>query len=320
MADSSPFLVINPNANNGKTGKQIDEILLTAKNIFGEFTYELTTQQGDGFLLAKKAKEQGYRTIVSIGGDGTLNEILNIVANSDIKIGMIAKGGACDAHQTHGIPRHLEKSMQIIANGYSEKFPIGLAKGDTNRYFMEMADGAFTGAVAEASHYRMKWLYGDIRYILLALQMAFSYKPIPSRVTIDGQTIEANATVLAVSLSDVISGFELFPGNHPRKGAFEIVVGEDYRRLTLMYWLIKALNGKHLKAKKLKIFSGKKVTIESDMPMSWEAEGEIFSKSSTKVEFEYHPNAINLIIPKGWNYELSKKEKTAAIKEMLKKK
>ena len=320
MADASPFLIINPNSNNGKTSKQIEEILTTAKGVFGDFNYELTVKQGDGFLLAKKAKEEGYKTIVSVGGDGTLNEILNIVVNTDIKIGMIAKGGACDAHQTHGIPRHLEKSMQIIANGYTEKFPVGLAKGDTNRYFMEMADGAFTGAVAEASHYRMKWLHGDIRYILLALQMAFNYKPIPSRVIIDGQIIDANATVLAVSLSDVISGFELFPGNHPRKGEFEIVIGEDYRGITLMYWLIKALNGKHLKAKKLQILSGKKITIESEKPMSWEAEGEIFSKKSTKVDFEYHPNAINLIIPKGWNYKLSKKEKAAIIKEQLKKK
>ncbi|MHA1366144.1 MAG: diacylglycerol/lipid kinase family protein [Candidatus Heimdallarchaeota archaeon] len=152
MADSTPYLIINPNSNNQKTGKEIEKILSTSKNVFGDFSYEVTQQQGDGIPLAKKAIQEGYKTIVSIGGDGTLNEILNVAVNTDAKIGMIAKGGSCDAQ------------------GYSEKFPVGWTKGDNERYFMEMADGAFTGAVAEASHHRMKWLQGDLRYIALALQ------------------------------------------------------------------------------------------------------------------------------------------------------
>ncbi|MHA1243166.1 MAG: acylglycerol kinase family protein, partial [Candidatus Heimdallarchaeota archaeon] len=74
MADSTPYLIINPNSNNQKTGKEIEKILSTSKNVFGDFSYEVTQQQGDGIPLAKKAIQEGYKTIVSIGGDGTLNE------------------------------------------------------------------------------------------------------------------------------------------------------------------------------------------------------------------------------------------------------
>lgn len=126
LNDNSPFLIINPNADNGRTGKHLGKILREAKDVFGYFTYEVTQKQGDGFILAKKAKIEGFKTIVSIGGDGTLNEILNEVVDTDIRIGMVVKGGACDAHQTHGIPRNLRKSMQIIAEGYSEKFQLEL--------------------------------------------------------------------------------------------------------------------------------------------------------------------------------------------------
>lgn len=318
MADTTPFIIINPNSNNGKTGKQLDNILAAAKEVFGDFHYELTKKQGDGIPLARKAVNEDYNVLVSVGGDGTLNEILNVVAKTDKKIGMVAKGGSCDAHKTHGIPRDIIKSMQIIDQGYYERFPIGLARGDTDRYFIEMVDGAFTGAVAEASHYRFKWLYGDLRYILLAFLMAYSFKPVYSKITIDDQFREGNVVVFAVALSDVLAGFDIIPGNHPRRGDFAVIIGKDYRRLKLIYWLIRALNGKHLKSKNIEILRGKKITIESELPFSWEAEGEIFSTQAKKLEFEYVPDSVNLIIPQGWNYCLSKKEKQKAIRRMLK--
>ncbi|MFW9924779.1 MAG: diacylglycerol/lipid kinase family protein [Candidatus Thorarchaeota archaeon] len=318
MADNTPFLIINPNANNGKTGKQIDFILSKAKEVFGEFQYELTKKQGDGFRIANKAIKEKYTTLVAIGGDGTLNEILNVAVKTDIRIGMVAKGGSCDAHKTHGIPRNLEKSMQIISEGYSEKFPIGLAKGDTERYFMEMADGAFTGEVAEASHYRMKWLYGDIRYILLAFQKAYSFKPIPSKIIVDNEVREGNIVVFAVALSDVLGGFEIVPKNHPKIGDFAVILGKDYRRMKLIYWLMRALNGGHLKSEKIEILRGKNIVIESESPMFWEAEGEIFSRNAKRLEFSYHTDAYNLIIPKEWNYELTRKEKQEKLKKLLK--
>lgn len=78
------------------------------------------------------------------------------------------------------------------------------------------------------------------------------------------------------------------------------------------------MNGKYVKSKKVEILYGKNVSIESLKPMFWEVEGEIFSKESTKLDFKYKHNALNLIIPKGWNYELPRKEKLAKIKAMIK--
>ena len=70
MADNTPFLIINPNSNNGKTSKEINDILSVAKKVLGDFSYDLTTKMGDGVVLANKAKKEGYKTIVAIGGDG----------------------------------------------------------------------------------------------------------------------------------------------------------------------------------------------------------------------------------------------------------
>ncbi|MEA2071073.1 MAG: diacylglycerol kinase family protein [Asgard group archaeon] len=318
MADTTPFLIINPNSNNRKTEKKIDKILNFADEIFGDYHYELTSKMGDGIPLAQKAKDSGYSKVVAIGGDGTLNEVSNVLVNTDIKLGMIPTGGSCDAHKTHGIPREIKESLEIVAEGYSEKFPAGLARGDTDRYFIDMTDGAFTGACAEAAHTRMKWLHGDMRYILLAFQMALRFKPIYSSITVDDQQREGDISVFAVALSNVLAGFEIIPENHPRKGDFAVIICRDYTRLRLMYQLARALKGKHVTSKKVEILRGKHVVIDSEKPMTWEAEGEIYSKTSKRVEFEYIPNALNLIIPKDWQYGFCQDKKKLSAENVQK--
>jgi diacylglycerol kinase family enzyme len=73
MVDNTPFLVINPHADNKKLRKKVDKILNIAKEVFGDFEYEFTTKIGDGIPIGKKAVKNGYKTLVAIGGDGTLN-------------------------------------------------------------------------------------------------------------------------------------------------------------------------------------------------------------------------------------------------------
>ena len=82
--------------------------------------------------------------------------------------------------------------------------------------------------------------------------------------------------------------------------------------------MIKSLNGKHMPNKHCEILYGKHVLIESEEPHTYEIEGEIPSVHSKRMECSYIPDAINLIIPKGWQYDKSKKERNKAKKRVLK--
>ena len=113
MADNVPFLIINPNAKDKRLGKKLDRILESAKNAFGDFQYGLTTKIGDGIPIAKKAISEGYNTLVSVGGDGTLNELINVAAKTDVKVGMIPGGSACDSLKTHGIPNDFDRAFEL---------------------------------------------------------------------------------------------------------------------------------------------------------------------------------------------------------------
>jgi YegS/Rv2252/BmrU family lipid kinase len=321
MADNTPFLVINPSADAERLAKKTDEILNIAKDVLGDFEYEMTKNIGDGIPIGQKAIENGYKVIVAIGGDGTLNEIINVAAKTNVKVGMIPGGSANDSHKTHGVPEDFTRAFEIISDGYSEKFPVGLAKGDTERYFIEMINGAFIGQTSDALSDRFEHMHGELGYAYAAIHTAMRYKPIPSKITIDDKiTREVNLSAFAVALTDTIADFEFIPSNHPRLDDFAIFIGRDLKRIRLVRLILKAYNGKHLKNKNVEILRGKKVVIESETPHIWESEGEIPSRNATKMDISYIPDAINLIIPKGWKYGINKKERSKAKKNVLKRK
>jgi len=319
MADNTPFLVINPHADNKRLEKKVDKILQIAKDVFGEVEYELTNKIGDGIPISQKAVKNGHKTLISIGGDGTLNELVNVAVNTDLKEGMIPAGSACDSHKTHGIPKDFKRSFEIIAEGYHERFPVGLLKGDTERYFIEMINGAFIGQTAASLYDRFEWAHGELGYAYAAIRVAMGYKPILTKITIDNKIVrEVNLSTFAVSITDCISDFEMIPGNNPRKGDFAILIAKDIKGLGLVKLILKATNGKHLPNKKVEILRGKHVVIESEEPHVWESEGEIPSKNATRIEAQYIPDAVNLIIPKGWKYGLRKKVRDKEKKKVLK--
>ncbi|NHJ85282.1 MAG: hypothetical protein FK734_07455 [Asgard group archaeon] len=195
---------------------------------------------------------------------------------------------------------------------------MGLAQGDTDRYFIEMINGGFIGETSAALADRFEWAHAEIGYGYAAIRIALKYKPITSKITIDGETVRnANLSAFAVSLTDCISDFNYIPGNHPRIGDFAVFISRDIKGLGLVKLLLKAINGKHVPNEKLEILRGKHVVIESDRPHTWEIEGEIPSRKSNRMEVTYIPDAINLVIPKGWKYGAALSERKKAKKNVL---
>ncbi|HUU77131.1 MAG TPA: diacylglycerol kinase family protein [candidate division Zixibacteria bacterium] len=319
MADRTPYLVINPQANEGNTGKNLDRILALSKEVLGEFEYGLTTGIGNGIDLAKKAKENGFSTILAVGGDGTLNEVVNAVINSNIKVGMLPTGGSCDAFQTQGIPKSLEKSLEIVSSGYTKKLPAGLAKGDTERYFIDMVNGAFTGYVnSRERDWGKSWLKGDLRYTLLAFESAMKYKPVRTTIKVDDFVRNLDLSFFALGLSNIIAGYNVLPENHPEKGDLGVVTLRDQKGLKLISSMVRLMFSSITKNKKAEILYGKNISIESEAGMTWVTEGEIFSTEAKKLEFSFIPDAINMIISKDWKYESSDAEKKKALKALNK--
>jgi len=146
--------IVNPNAGKGKGRKDWDLIALHMKNK-GLICKEIFTQaKGDAILLARNAVNEGYRNIITVGGDGTLNEVVNgiftnnVCPSTDVTLSLIPVGTGNDWGRMFGIPLDYEKAVGIIVAGNRMVHDTGVVRyHDGNeinrRYFINISGLGF---------------------------------------------------------------------------------------------------------------------------------------------------------------------------------
>jgi diacylglycerol kinase family enzyme len=305
-----PFIIINPNANSGRLGKNIEKLLRITKEYIGEFNYALTEKPRHEVELASKAIEDGYKVIAALGGDGTATNIGDVVINHPgVTLGLLSAGSMCDIHRTHSIPYDLENSLEIFAEGYEDKFPAIKCKGDFNYYALDMADGGFTAKAAAAAFTEMKWMkIGAIKYNYLAVKYVLKFKNTPCTITIDDNEpfrVEDLTNAFA-AIGDVIAGYDVLPGNpnFSRKNKdLGIVIVHGMKGLRRLQMLLKASSGNHIGMRGIWLTRGNKLVVESEeAPLCWTAEGEVFNENGMRIETERIEDAIRIIVPKDREY------------------
>ena len=302
---SDPFVIINPNANTGRLGKKLDKALKLAEQYLGKFEYAITEHPQHEIELAKKAINDGYKNLVALGGDGTATNMGDVIVNHpDVTLGLLSAGSMCDWHKTNSIPYDLEESLQVYAERNVEKFPAIKCTGDKTHYAFDIADGGFTGKAAAAAHYEMKWCkIGLIKYNYLAVKYVLKFKNTPSIVTLDDRDpIEVpELTNAFAGVGDDISGFHVMPGNieySKNNNDLGVVIAHGMKGLNRIKMLVKAIPGNHVGMRGIHFDRCRKMVVETQDPICWENEGEIFSEDSHRVEIERIDDAISVIVPK----------------------
>ncbi len=306
-----PFVVVNPNANTGRLGKNLEKSVALAKEYLGDFDYATTEGPRHEIELAQKAIDEGYKTLVAYGGDGTATNMGNVVVNHpDVTLGLISAGSMCDWHRTNSIPYDIEESLAVLAEGHSEKFAAIKCKGDEESYSFDMTDAGFTGKASYAAHHEMKWMkIGAIKYNYLAVKYVLKFKNVPCTVTIDDNEplLIEKLTNIFVSLADDIAGFRVLPGNtvfSKKNNDLGIGILHGKKGMARIAMLAKAIPGKHIGIEGFWCSRGRKVVIESHgEPLIFSTEGEIYNFESPVVETERIDDAINLIVPKDREYK-----------------
>ncbi len=315
LVSSDSFLIINPNSRSGKTGKRIKKYLKIIREYLGEIDHQLTTKPREEAIITEKAVEEGYKTILSLGGDGTATNIGDVlVSYPDTKLGYIPAGSMNDWGRTHSIPTKIEESLDVITEGYSENFPAMKCKGDRESHSFDHIDGGFVADAGIASLTEAKWIKnGFLKYTYLALKHVIKFKNAPVTVKIDDNDPlvidDLSASVFA--FSDSIAGFRMLPGNayFSRKNKdIGIVIARGLKRLKRISLVLKTSSGKHTEMDGVWLTRGKKIEVASERSLAWEAEGEVFNQKGLKISVEYVQDALNLIVPRERDYNRNVEE------------
>jgi len=309
------LVVVNPKASIGKGEKDWPVIkdLLTESGL--DFDFVLTERYGHAIELVRDSiTEKGYKKIVSVGGDGTNNEIINGIftqnrfPSNEITVGIIPVGTGNDWRRTFNIPESYQQIVDVIKNG--RIFPHDIGKvvyynhGDTKvRYFLNAAGTGLNEMVCKRTNrLKSEGKGGAVRYMLSTAFCLFSFNCVHVKLEVDGQEVMED-DILSISIGNGKyngGGMMMMPQAIPDDGLFDITVVKKVGMLKF------AANIKHIydgsfvdTIKEVSLFRGKKIRITS-IPahqLLLETEGETLTNSP--FDFEMLPKAINMVVPGG---------------------
>jgi diacylglycerol kinase (ATP) len=178
---SKKIFIVNPHAGKGSTRSTWPLIESLARDRIGTFEAYMTKGPGDAITLAKNAVAENVSLLVGVGGDGTLNEVVNgfmtheDAIRSDVILGFIPNGTGCDFVRTVSIPQDIEQAVNLLASGPVRIIDLGLLEfkdqdgHDRCRYFHNIASFGLGGEVARRVNRTTKTLGPFISFMWATL-------------------------------------------------------------------------------------------------------------------------------------------------------
>ena len=263
------------------------------KFAFSSFT---TDYPGHAREIAAQAAIQKVDTIVVLGGDGTLNEVINGVLSDGCqqipRIGIIPSGSSNDFSKSLGLPQQLHKACRTIINGKTKYVDIGQAGG---HYFcMASSVGLFAAVCAES--YRMKGLSGSLRYIAAALcvirKMSAGWE---MDIKADEIIFKGTYGVLLVSNTPRYGGLFFTPEAQPDDGLFDCLIIEMPRKLEALSLIPVTLRKALTSHKKVTMFRAKSLSVALTPSAPLSNDGEVYPNLFSSVDYKILPQKLQII-------------------------
>ncbi|MDF2984634.1 MAG: diacylglycerol kinase catalytic region [Eubacterium sp.] len=290
------IFIINPAAGKGKSMELIPFIndCFKAKTD-DELVIEVTKYPGHATEIAKAHSGSGECRVYSIGGDGTVNEIVNGIAGTSSALGVIPTGSGNDFIRSLHSETNVKDVIAGTINGIERK--IDLAKVN-DKYFINISSIGFdANVVFNANLFKKKpGITGSMAYLLSIIYTVFKHKICKIRVDIDGNIIDMDALLVAVANGKFYGGGIMpAPDASLDDGLLDICLVSEVSRLKILHLFPKYIKGQHGVLKEVSFFKGREIRIQSDEDVCLNIDGEIIEAKT--IDFQIIQAGIKIIMP-----------------------
>lgn len=292
------LIIFNPVSGGKKATK--DRLKIVAAIEVHKIQYKLidTEKPGDAIQLSKEAIEAGYRKIMGIGGDGTVNEIVNgiysqtVVKPTDVVLAFIPVGTGNDWVKTIGIPTDYTAAVKTIKTGNYFFQDVGIvtyqsAEGTQKRYFVNIAGMGYDAFVTQVTNNnkRKGKNIGKFAYLISLLKCLMKYSPTRVKISLDNhEIIEDLMFSLNVGIGKYNgNGMMQVPHAIPDDGILDITLIRNLSKWDVIKNTPKLYDGSFVTHPKITLHTAQCVKIESEPPLLLETDGESLGTSP----FEY---------------------------------
>ncbi|NPV88109.1 diacylglycerol kinase family lipid kinase [Coprothermobacteraceae bacterium] len=297
-------IVLNPTAGKGRAGRIFPEILTMMHEEGIKPLVEITERPKHAYELTRKLLDKGVEVVISAGGDGTINEVVNVLAERDfpVPMGALAIGTGNDLLRTAGTAKDFRKQIKVIKEGNVKHLDIMDIEytdfeGNTKHiYSLNDFDVGFPAKIGFRVNNATGWYKGPLSYAIAAVRELNLNKPVDLTIeTPDYKTSGKFSMVFCVIGKYLGGGIYIAPMAEVDDGLLDILFIGQTGRLETVNLLVKAFQGKHLPNPKIKHIRTQEVHIHGTEELIV-AQGEILGYTPAKVRLL--PRKVPFLWPK----------------------
>ncbi len=297
-------LIVNPVAGAGRTAKKWPQIMHWLQNIGLYFEHDLTEASGHARELAKSAAEKGYELVISVGGDGTINEVVNGLYDAGniagVTLGIISTGTGSDYIRTLGVSRAYKEACQCLTCPKKFTVDVGVVEYFSNgqmvkRLFVNFAGLGFDAEIVRATTQKFKVLNSTASYLAGLLATLLFYKNKEVSLVVDGKAEERKICTVLMSNGKYGGGGMLAaPDANLTDGHLDVLIIGDVSKPDLLWSLPRVYKGTHLTHPKVTMKRARELEIRSNEPLPLQADGELLGE--LPAHFYVLPAVLNIAV------------------------
>ncbi len=305
--DRQWLVVVNPNAGRRRGLIDWEKISGHLNRYHLKYTPVFTERPGHATeIVIEHVEQKGYRRIVVVGGDGTMNEVVNGIfgqkrfKTTDITLGMITVGTGNDWGRMFGIPSNYEDAVKILTMDRTFIQDAGKVRycnqdESEDRYFVNIAGMGFDAEVTRKSNrLKEKGRGGVFLYFLNIFTSLLNYRNVEAFISVDGLNMENKIFSMNVGICKYSGGGMIqAPNAVPDDGLFDLTVIKKLSKPNVILSLKRLYNGTIHLHPKVDSFTGKSIRIESRDRIRLETDGETLGH--TPIEFSIIPKSVKLL-------------------------
>lgn len=256
------LIIYNPFSGKSKS-KNILEILVPRLDEAGIDSELLETRLAtEPFSYIHQRIDKSITDLIAIGGDGTLNHILNGIKGCDVILNIISAGTGNDFVKNIDIGRSIGEQIDTILYGKEIRVDVGICN---DQLFLNGVGLGFDGQIVSDMLNKESWLSGHAKYYYYVLRILATFKSISLNLTVDSKKLNKNLILLTVANGTTFGGgFRLAPDANISDGFLNICMIGDISPIKRFLNILKLSKGTHGRLKKVELNKAKSVIIEEN--------------------------------------------------------
>ena len=258
------------------------------------YTYELihTEYAKHGIELAKEAAGKGAYAVVAVGGDGSVNDIVNGLQGTDTALAIIPKGSGNGTARTLGIPLEIHEAIEVINKGNIINMDIAYAN---ERLFISNAGVAFDALIAKKFAKSLR--RGIVMYSWLVTKYMWLYKERTFDIAVDGEQFRERAFIACVcNMRQFGYNFKIAPEADWTDGLFDVIIIRRFPKILGGMLVLRAMTGTITKSPFVRFMRAKEVRISNPVLKLMQTDGDAHD-CAPSIQFKMKPAAQKVIVP-----------------------